>query len=488
MFKLWYTGAVVGVPGHDVRDFEFAKQFGIEVVRVVVGPDGDVGPITTIDQVQEDRGKMINSDFLNGIEISEAIEKMKDFFEAKGWGKRVVNYHLRDWLVSRQRYWGAPIPMIFCEKCGWNPVSEAELPVVLPTDVDFKPTGESPIARSISFQSDVVCSVCGGKGKREVDTMDTFVDSSWYFLRFCDPGNVEKPWSTAEAAKWMPVDVYVGGAEHTVLHLLYSRFFYKVFWDLGLVDKKGGDEPFLKLRHPGTILGEDGRKMSKRWGNVVNPDEVVAKFGADTLRMYEMFMGPFDAVKPWSTSGVEGVHRFINRIERISKLTGFTEGASLDAEIERQMNKLIKKVGNDIEEMSFNTAIATMMETLNVISGLVGRDGQNWAWVWERFSLVLAPFAPHLAEELWAKLGKQFSVHVARWPSYDQRLIEGDKFVVVIQVNGKVRDRMEIQADQADDAKLIEKMAVQSPKVGPHVSGGYKSIYVPRKIINLVTE
>lgn len=424
------TGAIMGVPESDERDREFAKAFGLPI-------------------------------------------KKYELYD-KPLGEKMVTYHLRDWLVSRQRYWGAPIPMIYCDKHGWNPVPESQLPVLLPTDVDFKPTGQSPIALSNSFQKDVVCPVCGAQAKREVDTMDTFVDSSWYFLRFCDPKNTKQAWSVAEAAKWMPVDLYVGGAEHTVLHLMYSRFLYKVFYDLKMIDPKGGDEPFIKLRHQGTILGEDSRKMSKRWGNVINPDDIVAKFGADTLRMYEMFMGPFEATKPWSMAGVEGVHRFVGRIERLfDKVPPISSGVQL-----RQIDKLVKKVGQDIEEMSFNTAIATMMETLNVMA-----KSETLAFgVWEKFVLVLAPFAPNLADKLWGKMGKKGSVHKQNWPEYDESKARDEKVMVAVQINGRTREVVE-------EEEGLEGKVVKMDKIRKYIDGKkYKVIYVPGKVINLVVQ
>jgi leucyl-tRNA synthetase len=433
------TGAVMGVPAGDERDMQFAQKFGLPVVKY-----------------EDYQGEV---------------------------GEEFVTYHLRDWLVSRQRYWGAPIPMVCCESCGWNPVPEDQLPVLLPTDVDFLPTGESPIASSKTFQEGVTCPKCGKPARREVDTMDTFVDSSWYFLRFCDPKNINMAWDKERAAEWMPVDMYVGGAEHTVLHLLYSRFFYMVFCDLGLVDKTLGDEPFLKLRHQGTILGEDGRKMSKRWGNVINPDDVGKKFGADTLKMYELFMGPFEATKPWSTFGVEGVARFLGRVERLFDKT-YGKSKSESQELERQVGLMVDKVGRDIENLSFNTAIAKMMETLN----LMVSEGEIGNHVWEKYILVLEPFAPMLANKLWQKMGKGTDVASESWPEVDIDKLRASSVKVAIQVNGKLRKVIEVAVAESNNEVELLRLAMQDERVAIHVKDKkIKKVFVPGKILNLVT-
>ncbi len=428
------TGAIMGVPAHDQRDMEFAKKYGLEIIQM----DPDDG--------------------------------------MKKYATETTTYHLRDWLISRQRYWGAPIPMTNCQKCDWQPVPEAQLPVLLPTDVEFTPKGMSPLAKSKSFQEGVKCSKCGGPAVREVDTMDTFVDSSWYFLRFCDTQNSLQLFAKDLVQKWAPVDLYVGGAEHTVLHLMYSRFFYKAFCDLGILKSNGIDEPFLKLRHQGTVLGPDHRKMSKRWGNVVGLDEVVNKFGADTVRMYELFMGPFEDMKSWQTNGVEGIYRFLNRLYRKFELTN-TQINKGDL-VNRLVNQLVGKVTEDIENMSFNTAIAAMMETFN---GMSNADG-DWKSAWEKFILVLAPFAPFLAEEMWYKLGHADSVHSQAWPIYDSTLVTNKKVTIVVQIDGKVRDRLE-------DGPDVQQRALASAKVQTYLKGAsYRAIFVPGKVINFVTK
>lgn len=413
------TGAIMGVPAYDERDLAFAKKNKLPVVKA---------PLTY-----------------------------------KSYGEKAVTYHLRDWLVSRQRYWGAPIPMIWCEKCQWQPVPDADLPVLLPTDSDFEPKGESPIAKSKSFQKGVKCPNCGGDGRREVDTMDTFVDSSWYFLRFLDPKNDKKFAAAKEINKWMPVDIYVGGG-HTVQHLLFARFFEKALVDANLIDKKF-DEPFQKLVVPGWILGPDSRKMSKRWNNVITPDEVVAKYGADTMRLYEMFMAPFEVDKPWNVDSVAGVYRFVNRIYR---LFGKPTGSGLPSEI----NKLVAKVGSDIENFKFNTAVGAMMEFVNFWEKSAGLTKAEL----ETFLKVLAPFAPHLAEELWQK---KSSIHRQAWPEAGKVEETGAKMIPVC-VNGKVRSTVL-------DGKQVVEIAKKDERVKKYLTAEIKkTIYVPGRIVNFV--
>lgn len=483
------TGAVVGVPGHDIRDFEFAKEFDLEVIRVVIGEDGDTSLITSAEQVQEKEGTMINSQFLDGMDIHKATTKIMDYFEEKGWGKRVITYHLRDWLISRQRYWGAPIPMIYCKKCAWQPVPEKDLPVELPTDVDFRPTGKSPIARSKSFQEKVLCPNCGAKAKREVDTMDTYVDSSWYFIRFADSNNDKEFASQASIKQWLPVDIYVGGG-HVVQHLLFARFFWKVLFDTGLIDKSLGDEPFLKLRAPGWILGPDSRKMSKRWGNVVTPDDVIPEYGADAMRLYEMFMGPFEVMKPWSLTGVEGVYRFLQRVWNLFDKSNNVDviASILKSEDLRMMHKTMKKVSADIEAIKFNTAIASLMEWLNYLSKKEHISKEEY----KTYLLLLAPFAPHITEELWsldfARDKKSRSIHQQSFPKFDKKYLEEEEVTMVVQVNGKVRDTIMIQKEMINHKETIEKMAGESEKVQRFLKEGSvkKVVYVPGKIINFV--
>lgn len=476
------TGAVVGVPGHDKRDFEFTQKFHLPVKRVVVGKDGDASPITKIDQVQEEEGTMINSDFLDGLGIHKATKKMMDYLEEKGWGKRVTTYHLRDWLISRQRYWGAPIPMIYCQKCGWEPVPEKDLPVELPEDVDFRPKGESPIARSKSFKENVVCPNCKGKAKREVDTMDTYVDSSWYFIRFVDNENNKEFVSKRSIKNWLPVDIYVGGG-HVVQHLLFARFFWKVLFDAGLIDKSLGDEPFLKLRAPGWILGPDSRKMSKRWNNVVTPDDVIPQYGADAMRLYEMFLGPFEVMKPWSLTGVEGVYRFLQRVWGLyNKVTG--DKVQTTSGDQRMMHKTIKKVTEDIEHIKFNTAVAALMEWLNYLS----RKEKVSLEEYKNLLLLLTPFAPHITEELWQMIDQKYSIHQHSWPKFDNKYLEQEEISLVIQINGKVRDVLLMQKDMEGNREVVEKMALQTDKIKKFLANQTvkKTVYVLGKIINFV--
>lgn len=473
------TGAVVGVPGHDKRDFEFAKKFKLPVIRVVVAKDGKTSPITKIEEVQEEEGIMINSDFLNGLDIREATQRIMDHLEKNGYGKKTRNYRLRDWLVSRQRYWGAPIPIIYCPKCGMIPVKEKDLPVKLPTDVDFLPHGESPLAKSKSFHR-TVCPTCGErKGvRRESDTMDTFVDSSWYFLRYTDPKNEKRFADEKKIHYWNPVDWYVGGAEHAVLHLLYARFFTKVLHDAGLVKF---EEPFMKLRTHGVILGEDGQKMSKSIGNVINPDEVVSKFGADVTRMYEMFMGPFEDTKPWSSQSILGVYRFLDRVWKMGQQISLGKSKNAKKELRPLVHQTIKKVEEDIEEFHFNTCVSQCMIVLNSFEKETPNKKE-----WEAFLQVLCPFAPHITEELWSLLGNKKSIRQSMWPVFDPTKILEERIVIVVQVNGKVRGQLEVHRNMID--KELEKEALALPKLQTYIGSNSvkKVIVVPNRLINFV--
>ncbi len=456
------TGNIMGVPAYDERDMEMAKKYDLDIVTNK--PD---------------------------IKLWEAIEK-------KGWGKKHTTYHLRDWLISRQRYWGCPIPMIHCEEHGWQPVSESELPVKLPTDVDFLPHGVSPIARSKTFQEGVKCPKCGKKARREVDTMDTYIDSSWYFIRFVDPKNSKEFASSKYIKEWLPVDIYVGGG-HVVQHLLFARFFWKFIFDAGLVDKSLKDEPFLKLRAPGWILGPDSRKMSKRWGNVVTPDQIIPKFGADTLRLYEMFMGPFDIVKPWNISGIEGMHRFVSRLWNLFKDHSdiILESEKDSREIMVKMHQTIKKVTDDIEKFHYNTAIASLMEFVNLLKDKAEKNQKikskikcaEWDEAIKILAQLIAPFAPHLAEEVWVNiLNQKFSIHTSSWPSFDLDLIREKYIDIVIQVNGKVRSQIKIDAKDLDNKKEVEEKSEKDEKVSKWLKGKKikKVIYVSGKVINFV--
>jgi leucyl-tRNA synthetase len=461
------TGAVMAVPAHDERDFEFAKKYNLGIRESISG--GDI----TEKAFCED-GVVVNSGEYDGLTSEEARRKMTEWLEKNNLGSRKINYRMRDWLVSRQRYWGAPIPIIYCEKCGEVPVPEADLPVVLPMIKDFTPKGKSPLAADEKFMS-AKCPKCRGEARRESDTMDTFVCSSWYYLRYADPKNDQEFASKKQIEKWLPVDLYLGGAEHTVLHLLYSRFFTKALKRLGYVSF---DEPFLKLRHQGIILGEDGRKMSKSFGNVINPDDYVKEFGADSLRMYEMFMGPLEAMKPWSSQGIIGVKRFL---EKVYALQSKVNDES-NSKTENLIHKTIKKVGEDIESFRLNTAISALMILVNELEKQEKLSVTNY----ELLVTILSPFAPHIAEEIWSKLGHEESIFLEKWPEYDLRLIQDEEIELAVQVNGKLRDVLKVAFD-ISEAELKEK-AMQSEKVKAHLDGKEirKVIFVKGRLINFV--
>ncbi len=424
------------------------------------------GKIYTTDGILRDSGEF------SGLTSLEAREKMVVWLKKEGLGKKVVNYRLRDWLVSRQRYWGAPIPIIYCEHCGTVPVPEKDLPVKLPTDVDFRPTGESPLVRSKSFHK-VKCPKCKKPARREVDTMDTFVCSSWYYLRFADPNNKKQFASKKALEKYLPVDFYMGGAEHTVLHLLYARFFTKALMKYGYV---AFDEPFQKLRHQGIILGEDGNKMSKSKGNVINPDQIVKEFGADSLRLYEMFMGPLDDMKAWNTASIVGLRRFLEKVWKLQeKVSGKNEMGST-------LHKTIKKVTEDLEELKFNTAISSLMILVNEMEKIEKIGVASY----QTLLILLSSFAPHVAEELWQKLGNKKSIFLAPWPKYDAKKIVDDTVKIAVQVNGKVRATIEL-SPTALETEAKEK-ALLDENVQNFVQGKTvrKFIYVPGRIINFV--
>ncbi len=467
------TGAVMAVPAHDERDWEFAKKYGLEIIEVIASGEGR----TDSEAAFTDDGTLTNSGAYDGLSSAEARKKLSAWLAETGNGGIKINYKLRDWLISRQRYWGAPIPIIYCDACGAVPVPEKDLPVVLPTDVDFKPTGESPLVGSKAFH-DVACPNCGAKARRESDTMDTFVCSSWYYLRYADPKNDGVFASDKAIKRWMPVDVYLGGAEHTVLHLLYARFFTKVLQKLGIVDF---NEPFLKLRHQGIILGADGNKMSKSKGNVVNPDEVVAQVGADALRMYEMFMGPLEEMKPWNTQGIVGITRFLDRTWQLQEKLVDDESVTMN-ESDVLMHKTIKKVTEDIETFKFNTAIAALMILLNEFEKRPSiTKGQ-----YSSFIILLNPFAPHLTEELWQLLGNEKSIMFESWPEYDLEKTKDKTIKLVLQVNGKVRDMIDAEAglDEAAARALAESnQAIMKWLEGKEVK---KVIYVRDKLVNIV--
>lgn len=431
------------------------------------------------DYVFEDEGRMINSDFLNGLHPHDAIEKMMDYQEEKGWGKREVSYKLRDWCVSRQRYWGAPIPMIFCGKCGWQTIEEADLPVELPTigsldDVLPDGTGKPPLAKLGGFVN-VRCPQCHGDAKRETDVLDAFVDSCWYFLRYPSVGNDDVPFEKSVTEKWLPVDKYIGGKEHTVLHLLYARFITMALHDRGLLSF---EEPFKVFFGHGLIT-KDGAKMSKSKGNIVNPDEWVEKVGADTMRMYFRFIGDFAQGGDWRDDGIKGMNRFVKRIWKINQEN--VKAEKDDERVTKKYHQMLKKVTEDIESLSFNTAIAMIMEFINTVIevGYVSQD------VWKGFIKVLAPFMPYISEELWEMNGEENSVHLQSWPEYDKDQIKDEMVTIAIQINGKLRDTIEVPADSKEE--FILDMAKKSEKTNKYIKGGYqKFIYIQNRILNFI--
>lgn len=485
------TGAVMAVPTHDQRDFEFAKKYNLPLRVVIQSPEGDLDEETMTAAYVED-GILVNSGPFTGLGNQEAIEKICDYIEEKNMGSRKVNYKLRDWLISRQRYWGAPIPIVYCDKCGTVP--DENLPVLLPLDdVDFEPGKQSPLAKSKSFV-ETTCPSCGGPARRETDTMDTFVCSSWYFLRYADPNNDEEAFSREKVDYWMSVDQYIGGVEHAILHLMYARFFTMALHDLGLV---GVEEPFENLLTQGMVL-KDGAKMSKSKGNVVDPGEIIEKYGADTARLFILFAAPPERDLEWSDQGVEGAHRFLNRIWRLvvdwqDLLTADGKGQAGKAEeaLRRQTHQTLKKVQEDIaNRFQFNTAISAIMELVNAAyhyrEEVENPDPATVRETVELLLLMLAPFAPHIAEELWSATGHQDSVHSQPWPQYDPKAIVSDEITVVVQVNGKVRERLSVPAEISDD-ELKEK-ALAAEKVQSFIGGKdvRKVIVIPKKLVNIV--
>lgn len=487
------TGALVGVPGHDKRDFDFAKKFDLEIKRVVVGTDGDMSPITKIEQVQEEEGTMINSDFLDGMGIHEATQKIMDYIEEKVWGKRVTTYHLHDWSVSRQRYWGTPVPMIDCPKCGIVPVPQKDLPVTLPYDVDYQPKGKAPLASNEEWLK-VTCPKCGQDATRDPETLDTFFDSSWYYYRYVDPQYDKAPFDKDRVKELMPVDIYFGGGEHTLGHTLYARFFTKFFHDLDMV----AFEEFSKKRvQHGIVLGSDGNKMSKSKGNVINPDDVVKEFGTDAVRVYLSFMMPYAATGPWSTTAMYGSYRFLKRVWELQEKVGTNEGSFTNEDL-YQMNRTIKKVTEDITDNHMNTAIAALMEWINYLEGKVNKEeGELSSEEFKIFLLLLAPFAPHLSEELWQlqKLSESVSeevefrsIHQEAWPVYDTSKVVAEQVTIAVQVNGKLRETLSLSSQDAAQKEIAEQKAKESASVKNWLSGKTVKnvIFVPGKILNFV--
>ncbi len=489
------TGAIMAVPAHDERDFAFAKKYNLPIVEVIRPEDKtETGELS---EAYVGGGVMVNSSHFNGTQVTTdkgrknpGIAAVIDWLQAQGIGKEAVNYKYRDWLISRQRYWGAPIPMAYCEKCGWNPIPEEQLPVTLPEDVEWKPTGESPLKFHPTWKH-TVCPVCGAPAERETDTMDTFMCSSWYHLRYLSPKYDKGPFDPEEYDYWMAVDTYTGGSEHATMHLLYTRFFHKAMRDAGIVK---GDEPMLQLRNQGMVLGEDGEKMSKSRGNVVAPDELVERYGADTVRAYLMFFARWEQGAPWDSQGIEGTARWIRRVWTIfTDETPANAGAATDEvkkRLRRKVHQTLRKVTHDLEEFEFNTVISALMELINEMykareAGAAGTE--EWKEAQEIYLKMLAPVAPHIAEELWtAKLGKPYSVHLQTWPAFDAEAAKEDVVEIPIQVNGKLRDKAIVPAEAGDEE--IKAAALASPIVQKYLEGREprKVIVAKRKLVNIV--
>ena len=471
------TGAVMGVPGSDHRDFDFAKKYDLEIIKVIGKSADDQSEIKDTSGVLEE-GWIVNSGQFNGLKTPEvARDKVKDYLEEKGYGKRKVQYHLHDWSISRQRYWGTPIPIIYCEDCGTVAVPEKDLPVELPYEVEYAPKGKPPLATAEEWVK-VKCPNCGKDAKREVETMDTFVDSSWYFLRYVDNHNNKEIANKKRLADWLPVEIYFGGAEHTLGHTLYSRFFVKFLKDIGVLDF----EEYAKKRvHHGVILGPDGSRMSKSKGNVINPDEQVKEYGADSVRLYLCFIGPYDIVAPWNPSGMGGVYHFLQRVWDLADKVGKGELTSKDLQM---MHKTIKKVTEDLENIKFNTPVSALMEYLNYLSKKETVSKEEY----KTYLILLAPFAPHITEELWQQLGEKDSIHQQSWPKFDKVYLEEEEVSVAVQINGKVRETLLIGKDILNNKEVVEKMALESTKVQKFLEGKSvkRTVYVPGKVLSLV--
>ena len=468
------TGAIMAVPGHDTRDWDFAKAFGLPIIEVVGGGNVEEEAFTDVET-----GTLVNSGFLNGLEVSEAKKVITEYLEKNGIGRPTVNFKLRDWVFSRQRYWGEPIPIINCPHCGHVPLDESELPLLLPEVESYEPTdsGESPLS-AIRDWVEVKCPVCGGPAERETDTMPQWAGSSWYFLRYTDP-KCDTGIASQEALKyWTPVDWYNGGMEHTTLHLLYSRFWHRFLYDIGVVPTK---EPYMKRTSHGMILGEGGEKMSKSRGNVVNPDDIVAQYGADTLRMYIMFIGDFEKAATWSSTAVKGCKRFLDRVWNMCESA--EDSYDITPELESSIHRTIKKVTSDIEELKFNTAIAAMMTLLNEYQEKKVTKGDMGILL-----QLLNPFAPHITEELWEQLGFSGMLSVAPWPGYDEEKTKESRITFAIQVNGKLRSTVELDADSTDE-QIIEA-AKADEKVKKFIGGlnVVKTIVVKGKLVNLIAK
>jgi len=490
------TGAVMAVPAHDQRDFEFAKKYDLPIRVVIRPPDSDLSA-EEMTEAYIDPGVMVNSDQFNDLESALGKEKIADYMEANGIGERTVNYRLRDWCISRQRYWGNPIPIIYCDECGIQPVPDSELPVILPDNVEISGDRVGALASHEEFVK-TKCPKCGGDAKRETDTMDTFVDSSWYFLRYVDPKNNSLPFLRTKADYWLPVDQYIGGVEHAVMHLLYSRFFTKVIRDLGLLSV---DEPFANLLTQGMVL-KDGSVMSKSKGNVVDPTDLVEKYGADTVRVFSLFAAPPEKELEWSDEGIDGASRFLNRVWRIAhqyaaQVKGVSPKCDPDSlsesarKLRRMTHTTLKRVTIDIgKRCHLNTAISAIMELVNHLYSIEKPDDKNSLSVLkealEVLTITLSPFAPHISEELWKALGNDGGILKASWPAWDESALKLDQILIVVQVNGKVRSRIHVPADSSDED--VKQAALEDERIQSYVSGKElrRVIVVPKKLVNIV--
>ena len=470
------TGAIMAVPGHDERDFEFAKKFGLPIIEVVSGGKD----ITKEAYTDCAKGTMVNSDFLNGLTVDEAKTKIQQWLSDRKIGEKKTNYKLRDWVFSRQRYWGEPIPMVYCEKCGYVPIDESELPLTLPNVESFEPTdnGESPLSTMTDWVN-TTCPHCGGKAKRETDTMPQWAGSSWYFLRYCDPHN-DKELASKEALEyWMPVDWYNGGMEHTTLHLLYSRFWHRFLYDIGIVPNP---EPYKKRTSHGMILGENGEKMSKSRGNVINPDDIVRDYGADTMRVYEMFIGDFEKAAPWSQASIKGSKRFLDKVFALTDM--LCDGNKYSEKLEVSFNKTVKKVSEDIENLKMNTAIAALMSLLNEIYEVKSINKAEM----KTFITLLNPFAPHITEEMWEICGFEGMLNQTSWPTYDEAKCVDSTVEIAVQVNGKIKARIEVPAEVSNDDAISQAKAVDA--VAKEIDGKtiVKELYVKKRLVNIVVK
>ncbi|MBX3069866.1 MAG: leucine--tRNA ligase [Thermomicrobiales bacterium] len=485
------TGAIMAVPAQDQRDFEFARTFGLPI-RVVIQPDGEVLDPETMTEAYAGPGTLVNSGQFNGVRVPEGVPAIIEWLQSEGRGAAEVNFRLRDWLISRQRYWGTPIPVVYCDGCGIVPVPDDQLPVLLPLDAEFTPTGQSPLVSHEAFLN-TTCPSCGGEARRETDTMDTFVDSSWYWFRYTSPHEANAPFDKDAAARWTPVNLYTGGIEHAILHLLYARFITKVLNDLGFVEHR---EPFVRLRNQGIILAAEGTKMSKSRGTQVAPDELVAVHGADVLRLHLMYLGPWDQGGPWNDRGLTGMERFLRRVYTLAVDTAAVidqPESSIDASTERTLQRLthatIERVSRDIEGFQFNTMVAALIEMSNALGDLRSDDLLTtgpWRDAIRTLVLLLAPSTPHLSEELWEKLQGEYSVHHRSWPTFDPEKAKEDSIELIVQVNGKLRDKIVVPAGISEEE--ARKVALASDRVAEHLAGSEprRVIYVPGKLVNVV--